>query len=144
MGFRVDSFANIWGAEEHKKFTKVRLSIGRYVKDGVTPNGFVSNGYETTFSDFVALIGHAHNKFKGTTIPEGSCVKIKILNCDVTQTVINGKKYNNYSIFDFEFTDNDNNPKDSTYSKKQQSRSSFSRNKTAAQVDTDEYDDPFS
>lgn len=92
MGFKVGAFAKVWKITRESNYTKVQLSTSKKSKDGLK--------YDTDFSGFVNLVGHAHNK--AADLKEKD--KIKIVNCDVTTDQNKEKKvtYTNYAIFEYE------------------------------------------
>lgn len=92
MGIKKDGYAKIWKIDRKDNFTKVQLSTSKKSKDGLK--------YETDFSGFVSLIGHAHNK--AADLKEGD--RIKIGDFEVTNSYNKETKvgYTNIAVFEYE------------------------------------------
>ena len=140
MGFRQadnegrGGFARIWSIEDKGNYSLAKISTSKKRKDG--------EGYETDFQDgFVRLIGSAHTKAQGLTVPEKG-VPIQIKSCEVT-TPYNAEKkksYTNYAIFAFDIPD-DNAPSGSAStgnSKAAKGGSAKTKADVAAADDTDD------
>lgn len=96
MGFRNDSYAKVWEVKARaEKYTDAQVSISKKNKK--------TDSYDTDFSAIVRFIGEAHKK--ASEFAKGS--KIKILNCDTTNSYDKEKKvtYWRCIVYDFEFTE---------------------------------------
>lgn len=104
MGFRTGAFATVWSTESKGNVVKVRISTSKKNKQ--------SGEYETDFSSFVNFVGEAGKK--ASLLKEKD--KIKIGDCDVTNSYDKEKKvtYTNYAIFSYEMADAANTPSTST------------------------------
>ena len=99
MGFRQGAYANVWAVENKGKYSTARLSISRRNQN--------TGGYDTEFQDgYVRLVGQAHEKFNGRTVPEkGEFIRIN--SCDVqncyTKPDGSVSYVPHYTIFEFDF-----------------------------------------
>ena len=96
MGFRNDSYATVWEVKtKAEKYTDAKISVSKTNKQ--------SGQYETDFSGVVRFIGEAHKK--AAELTERS--RIKILNCDTTNSYNKEKKTTFWRciVYDFEFTE---------------------------------------
>lgn len=97
MGFRTGSYATVWGIENKGNYSIVEMSTSKKNKQ--------TDQYETDFSSkFVRFIGGAHTNSEGLT--RGS--KIKIGDCEVTNSYNKETKtgYTNFLVFSFEDANN--------------------------------------
>lgn len=93
MGFRTGAYAKVWEIKQgNGNYTDARISTSK--KDRGTDK------YVTDFSGYVRLVGEAHQG--ASSLQEKD--RIRIGNCDVTNSYDKEKKvtYTNYAIFDFE------------------------------------------
>ena len=99
MGFRTGAWAKIWEVTPSERSTKVRLSISKKNKQ--------TGEYEQDFSGFVTLAGTAHRDASNLKVGD----RIKIGDCDTTNRYDKEKNitYTNYSIYTFEFGEDQNN-----------------------------------
>lgn len=99
MGFRTGAWAKIWEVTPSERSTKVRLSVSKKNKQ--------TGEYEQDFSGFVTLAGTAHRDASNLKVGD----RIKIGDCDTTNRYDKEKNitYTNYSIYTFEFGDNQGN-----------------------------------
>ena len=103
MGFSVNSYARVWSVEDKGKYSIANISVSKKNKD--------TNQYEIKFqSNYVRLVGTAHDALKDVEIPEKGGVSIKISNCDVESNydAENKKMYYNFAIFGLELLDDNN------------------------------------
>jgi hypothetical protein len=111
MGFRNGAYATIWEVKAGKgNYSDVRLSISKKNKQ--------TDQYETDFSGFVRFIGTAHQN--AGSLKEKD--RIKIGDCEVTNSYDKEKKvtYTNFAVFSFEDVNGNNNsssskPKDDSF-----------------------------
>lgn len=100
MGFRNGAYATIWEVKAGKgNYSDVRLSISKKNKQ--------TEQYETDFSGFVRFIGTAHQN--AGSLKEKD--RIKIGDCEVTNSYDKEKKvtYTNFAVFSFEDVNGNNN-----------------------------------
>lgn len=93
MGFRNGAYATIWEVKAGKgNYSDVRLSISKKNKQ--------TDQYETDFSGFVRFIGTAHQNVGSLKEKD----RIKIGDCEVTNSYDKEKKvtYTNFAVFSFE------------------------------------------
>ena len=94
--FANNNYAKVWKIyppdKKEQKYTLVQMSTSRKQKDG---------SYNTDFSGYVRLVGKAFDKSKELEAQDS----IKILNCGVSTSYDkkNGKNYETFIVFDFEF-----------------------------------------
>lgn len=99
MSFRQNAWAKIWEITPNEKSTKVRLSTSKKNKQ--------TGDYEQDFSGFATLAGTAHRDAAKLKVGD----RIKIGECEVTNRYDKSKNitYTNYSIYTFEFGEDQNN-----------------------------------
>ncbi len=93
MGLRNGAFATVWEVKKgNGNYSDVRISTSRKNKQ--------TDQYETDFSGFVRFIGTAHQN--ASSLKEKD--RIKIGDCEVTNSYDKEKKvtYTNFAVFSFE------------------------------------------
>lgn len=97
MGFGTGSFAKVWEIKKSDsgKYTDIQISISKKNQE--------TDKYETTFSNFVRLIGTANKDVN--KLSEGC--RIKLGSTDVENRYDKEKKttYYNFKVFSFEMAD---------------------------------------
>jgi len=119
MGFRQGAYATVWEIKaQGDNFTKIRVSISRKNKK--------TDEWVNDFNGFVSLIGEAHKKADrlADMIGDGERARIRLGSCDVSNRYDKDeeREYTNFTLFDFDFTDDLSSDSDEPSSEKSEKK----------------------